>query len=98
MHDVNDVAAGVLFDDALDALDVAEDDLDPLERSARERMAGAASRAMDAAFVPDRSPESVRATSGGGIQGGRGPSRAFVLATLERWLENLERARSERMR
>lgn len=98
MRDVNDVAAGVLFDGAFDASDVAEDDLDPLERSARERMAGVAARAMDAASVPDRSPDAGRASVEGGTRSGQGPSQAFVLATLERWLQNLERTRSERMR
>lgn len=99
MHDVNDVAAGVLFAGGFDPLDLAEDELDPLELSAREVMATTPSRAMDAAFVP----EQVRRSSGGAGQeaigeAASGSSRAFVLATLERWLENLERSRAERMR
>ncbi|MEZ4330672.1 MAG: hypothetical protein R3F35_02895 [Myxococcota bacterium] len=98
MHDVNEVAAGVLFDGAFDALDVGEDDLDPLERSARASMAETGSRSMDAACVPERPSDASAAMSGKEIGGRRGASRAFVLATLERWLENLERARSERIR
>lgn len=98
MHDVNDVAAGVLFDAGFDDLDVTEDDLDPLELSARELMASAAARPMDAAIAPEKTSGLAGMTRGAGSEEVPGTSQAFVLATLERWLQNLERSRAERMR
>jgi hypothetical protein len=105
MHDVNRVAEQVLFDGAFELADLAGEELDPLEESARLAAADRARRPMDAASVPgmDRSRTigsapplaaeqwDVDATSGR-------PSREIVLATLERWLHNLAQSRAGGMR
>lgn len=101
MHDVNRVAEQVLFDGAFELADLAGEELDPLEESARLAAAGRARAPMDAASVPGiertrpigsgQSPASERwdvaATNGR-------PSREIVLATLERWLQNLAQGQS----
>ena len=96
MHDVNQVAERVLFDRAFELTDLAGEELDPLEESARLATSRAAegrasgARGMDAAFVPPRtitrSDEDLRDVR---------PSREIVVATLERWLQNLEHRRAE---
>ncbi|MFO0687619.1 MAG: hypothetical protein U0900_02825 [Myxococcota bacterium] len=100
MHDVNRVAEGVLFDAPFDGVELIEDELDPLEESARAALAKARPRPMDAATVPaapaSRSGSAPRDPAQDGVSGR--PSRALVLATLERWLQNLERSRLERTR
>lgn len=101
MHDVNRVAERVLFDEpfglaGLPELDPPDDELDPLEASARE---AGARRPMDAASVPARPVRPPAGESALDAPGdGAGPrSRAVVLATLERWLQNLERGRAGRL-
>lgn len=100
MHDVNRVAEGVLFDAPFDGGELLEEELDPLEESARAALAQARPRPMDAATVP--TPPAARAGAkarNDAFDGRSGrPSRAVVLATLERWLQNLERSRGERTR
>lgn len=100
MHDVNRVAESVLFDAPFDGLDLVEEELDPLEESARAAIVKARPRPMDAASVPTASAS--RSASGrrdGDLETVDGrPSRAVVLATLERWMQNLERSRRERTR
>ncbi len=88
MHDVNQVAERVLFDGAFELADLAGEELDPLEESARLASADRLRAPMDAASVPDWD---VDATSGR-------PSREIVLATLERWLQNLAQSGAEGMR
>lgn len=99
MHDVNRVAESVLFDAPFEAPDLIEEELDPLEESARVALAKARPRPMDAASVPSASTARGRASAEDeafAVRSGR-PSQAMVLATLERWLQNLERSRRERM-
>jgi hypothetical protein len=104
MHDANRVAERVLFAEPFDLSEVGADafveDLDPLEMSARRALANAAAGGMDAASVPDKPAgrRSGRATRADAGDAPGKPSRAFVLATLERWLQNLERARAGGMR
>ena len=88
MHDVNRVAERVLFDRAFELADLAGEDLDPLEESARL----ATSRQMDAASVPPLASAQWDVDA----KGGR-PSPEIVLATLERWLQNLEQSRARGM-
>lgn len=103
MHDANRVAERVLFAPAFDLgeadVEPFADELDPLEQSARDALARTAVRPMDAASVPESSIRRSREASGleGAAEGGGRASRAAVLATLERWLQNLERARAGRM-
>lgn len=99
MHDVNRAAAQVLFDSPFSFADVAEEELDPLEASAREVMAEALRRPMDAASVP---PAQARVAGPQAVfdsveRPGRSAADADVLATLERWLQNLERNRVGRV-
>ncbi|MBK7947712.1 MAG: hypothetical protein IPK00_02965 [Deltaproteobacteria bacterium] len=99
MHDVNRVAESVLFDAPFEGTDLIEEELDPLEESARVALAKARPRPMDAASVPSSSAARARASADdapSAVRSGR-PSQAMVLATLERWLQNLERSRRERM-
>ncbi|MBY0400583.1 hypothetical protein K2X89_09830, partial [Myxococcota bacterium] len=101
MHDVNRVAERVLLDASFDGIDLMTDEeLDPLELSARTALAEARPRAMDAASVPPgfgaRAPAAREQEALDSVPGR--PSRAVVLATLERWLQNLERSRMERTR
>lgn len=93
MHDVNRVAERVLFAGDFELADLAGEELDPLEESARIATASARTRGMDAAVVPT-------AHSGGwDVDAGEGSaSREVVLATLERWLQNLEQRRAGGMR
>lgn len=105
MHDVNRVAERVLFDSAFELADLAGEELDPLEESARLAAADRARTPMDAASVPgiDRSRPVASAPSLGSERwdvdatSGR-PSREIVLATLERWLQNLAQSGAEGMR
>lgn len=99
MHDVNRAAAQVLFDSPFSFADVAEEELDPLEASAREVMAEALRRPMDAASVPPVEARAVGANTPF-VAAQRDPrtgANASVLATLERWLQNLERNRVGRV-
>ena len=93
MHDVNQVAERVLFDRAFELADLAGEELDPLEESARlatsRQIEATAARTTDAASVPPR----VSAQWDVDTQVGR-PSPEIVLATLERWLQNLEHSRA----
>lgn len=100
MHDVNRVAESVLFDAPFEGAELLEEELDPLEESARAALAKARPRPMDAASVPATSvPRARSAVQDEALVSRDGrPSRAVVLATLERWLQNLERSRLERMR
>lgn len=91
MHDVNRVAERVLFAGDFDLADLAGEELDPLEESARLATSSARSRAMDAASVPTPSARDGDEASGR-------PSREVVLATLERWLQNLADHRAGGMR
>jgi len=98
MHDVNRVAERVLFDAPFGLADVTGEDLDPLEESARAAE-HEARRPMDAASVPPARAAAQGASDGWSAASdapGRRP-RAEVLATLERWLQNLERGRAGRM-
>ena len=100
MHDVNRLAERVLFDEPHGIAGLVDDQLDPLEESARAAVSPAGRRPMDAAAVPRfASPRTERSgESGFGDSHERVPSRAAVLATLERWLQNLERGSAGRMR
>ena len=93
MHDVNRLAERVLFDEPNGIAGLVDEELDPLEASARASFAPVLPRPIDAASVPPfaspRSEPSL-AQGFGDLENGR-PSRAVVLATLERWLQNLER-------
>ena len=93
MHDVNRMAERVLFDGPNGIAGLVDEELDPLEASARASFAPVLPRPIDAASVPPfaspRSEPSL-AQGFGDLENGR-PSRAVVLATLERWLQNLER-------
>jgi hypothetical protein len=91
MHDVNSVAERVLFAGDFDLADLPGEELDPLEESARLAASQVRSRAMDAASVPTPAARALDATSGR-------PSREVVLATLERWLQNLADNRAGGMR
>ena len=100
MHDVNRVAESVLFDAPFEGTDLIDEELDPLEESARAALAQARPRPMDAASVPTTSGARARSSAqdeARELRSGR-PSRVVVLATLERWLQNLERSRLERTR
>jgi len=93
MHDVNRLAERVLFDEPNGIAGLVDEELDPLEASARASLAPAPPRPIDAASVP---PIANRRSEPSPAQGfadleNRRPSRAVVLATLERWLQNLER-------
>ncbi len=93
MHDVNRMAERVLFDEPNGIAGLVDEELDPLELSARASLAPVAPRPIDAASVPPLAsprggPSGARALAES--ENGR-PSRAVVLATLERWLQNLER-------
>lgn len=98
MHDVNRLAERVLFDDPFGVTGLVDEELDPLEVSARAAVARSTGRPMDAASVPT---PGRRATGDAELEGldaeGR-PARAVVLATLERWLQNLDRRRQGGMR
>jgi hypothetical protein len=98
MHDVNRVAESVLFDAPFAGAELMDEELDPLEESARDAIVRATPRPMDAASVPGPSFGAVAASiDAGDLEGASGrSSRAAVLATLEQWLQNLERARVER--
>jgi hypothetical protein len=91
MHDVNSVAERVLFAGDFDLAVLPGEELDPLEESARLAASQVRSRAMDAASVPTPAARALDATSGR-------PSREVVLATLERWLQNLADNRAGGMR
>jgi hypothetical protein len=105
MHDVNRVAERVLFDGAFELTDLAGEELDPLEQSARLAAADRARVPMDAASLPGtdsaRGLTSARPLASErwdvDAKGGR-PSREIVLATLERWLQNLAQSGAEGMR
>lgn len=103
-QDVNRVAERVLFDAAFEMADLGGEELDPLEESARlatsrESRAQAADdgshRRMDAATVPPLASArfGIGSVDGGETADGR-PAREIVLATLERWLQNLEQSRA----
>lgn len=100
MHDVNRLAERVLFDEPHGIAGLVDEELDPLEESARAAVSPVGRQPMDAASVPPlaspRSEPSSEYGSGDSQKGGA--SRAAVLATLERWLQNLERGRVGRMR
>ena len=92
MHDVNQVAERVLLDDAIGLGALAEDDLVPV--AGREELIGMADEGLadifgvDAAQVSDdddgwRADEDI-------VDGVSRPSRAVVLATLSRWLGNIQ--------
>ncbi len=103
MHDVNRLAERVLFDEPHGIAGLLDEELDPLEESARAAVSPAGRRPMDAAAVPpfasSRSERSGESGFGDSHDSHRsGPSRAAVLATLERWLQNLERGNVGRMR
>lgn len=89
MHDVNQVAERVLFAGDFELADLGGEELDPLEESARIAASSERARAMDAASVPATraSDWDVEASSGR-------RSREVVLATLERWLQNLGQSRA----
>lgn len=93
MHDVNRVAERVLFAGDFDLVDLTGEELDPLEESARIAAASARPRAMDAAMAPP-----VDASDWAGESPGGSSSREVVLATLERWLQNLAQRRAGGMR
>jgi len=104
-QDVNRVAERVLFDAEFEMADLAGEELDPLEESARlatsresrgRESEVSAQRGMDAAAVPPRtSTRSYPVKSVEAIDGRA--SREIVLATLERWLQNLEHSRAGRI-
>ena len=105
MHDVNRVAARVLMDEPVGLAELSghsveslqpepsagDDDTEaPRSIPSQDGPSPVAIRAeMDAAFVAGSAAESeeAEAPSDTGAQ----PSRAVILATLERWLHNLER-------
>lgn len=91
MHDVNSVAERVLFAGDFDLADLPGEELDPLEESARLAASQARSRVMDAASVPTPPARAIEGASGR-------PSREVVLATLERWLQNLADNRAGEIR
>lgn len=93
MHDVNRVAERVLFAGDFDLVDLAGEELDPLEESARIAAASARPRAMDAAVAPP-----LDASDWAGEALGGPSSRDVVLATLEGWLQNLVQRRAGGMR
>lgn len=103
-QDVNRVAERVLFDAAFEMADLGGEELDPLEESARlatsrESRAQAAEdashRRMDAATVPPLASARFGLGSVDDIETTDGrPAREIVLATLERWLQNLEQSRA----
>ncbi len=84
MHDVNRVAERVLMDEQLSLAEAAGDELTPLAGEAD-------ALGMDAASALP-SPEPV--ADGEGLTPAR---EGAILATLERWLRNLERRRAGRM-
>ncbi len=92
MHDVNRVAERVLFAGDFDLVDLTGEELDPLEESARIATVSARPRAMDAAVAPP-----VDASGRDRLLDGPS-SREVVLATLERWLQNLEQRQAGGMR
>lgn len=85
MHDVNRVAERVLFAGDFELADLTGEELDPLEESARIATASARTRAMDAAVAPTGVSSAWDVDEADGSS-----SREVVLATLERWLQNLE--------
>ncbi len=100
MHDVNRLAERVLFDEPHGSLAWWTRSSIPSKNRPGLAVSPVGRQPMDAASVPPlaspRSEPSSEYGSGDSQKGGA--SRAAVLATLERWLQNLERGRVGRMR
>ena len=98
MHSVNDVAERVLLDEPIGFVDLSGDELTPVDEDSDHEVEVAPDLlGMDAAHVApaherNRAPEDARKTTHAGESMGRsGEGRSIVLATLESWLQNLER-------
>lgn len=102
MHDVNQVAARVLMDESVDLAAMAGDDLVPVAPG--EDLIGMGGERLedffgvDAALVPEP-------TSGHGaseetetevVENDSDPSRTVILATLARWLSNIQAGNERR--
>jgi hypothetical protein len=98
MHDVNSVAARVLMEEPVGLAELSgEEALGALpETELRDGSGPGGATRVDAAVV-EPEPSVAEARREDEHESGR-PSRALVLATLERWLRNLERRRAGGMR
>ncbi|HEB90164.1 MAG TPA: hypothetical protein ENI85_11380 [Deltaproteobacteria bacterium] len=111
MRNVNHVAERVLMDEPVGLAELSDEPLMPIE--ALETDGPSLEEEMDAAFVAGEAelagapfggvasastipPGPAAEPIGPSVDAGR-PSHAVVLATLERWLENLERLRAGRV-
>ena len=106
MHDVNFVASRVLMEEPIGLAELSGEAiegtcaaLDLSEGGPEAPPPLADDDGPGLWHVPSsEGPAGIEGTSGPGRPGGDRPSRALVLATLERWLHNLERRRLERRR
>ena len=99
MHDVNDVAERVLMSESAGLAALSGDDLVPAAEAGGNGLLSDLF-GMDAAIVPEPiSPPIVETSDRVGMEslsesveeeGGVDPSRGVVLATLSRWLKNIE--------
>jgi len=101
MHDVNQVAARVLMDESMDLAAMAGDDLVPAAPS--EDLIGVAEEmpgdvfGMDAALVPESSPIVREEAEAEFVENDSDPSRTIILATLSRWLGNIQAGNERRV-
>ena len=103
MHDVNQVAARVLMDESMDLAAMAGDDLVPV--AASEDLIGVGDEMLDDVFGLDAAlvPEPV---AGHGaieeveteiVENASDAPRAIILATLSRWLGNIQAGNERRV-